>query len=69
MKCDRLMCGKEAITFHGIFATTHGYCEEHRCCAKCGLKINSEKESVSPSCKCEKPTERKDYLNWKKTQI
>ena len=51
MKCCVEGCDAGAVTFHGVSAITHGYCAEHRCCAKCGLLINY-------GCKCEKPTER-----------
>lgn len=61
LKC--LDCDKRAVTFHGIATITHGYCEEHRCCARCGGKIN-------PGSKCQcyckgGPTERMDYMVWK----
>jgi hypothetical protein len=52
------VCGVKAVTSHGVTITTHGYCEEHRCCAECGLQINY-------GCKCAKPTEREDYLKYK----
>lgn len=58
MKCNAKDCDKEAVTFHGCLVTTHGYCEDHRCCANCGLKINYD-------CKCKKPKERQDYLDYK----
>ena len=56
--CAKTGCDKVAVTFHGVSITTHGYCEEHRCCAKCGLHINS-------GCMCRTPTEREDYLEYK----
>jgi len=58
MKCNVKDCDREAVTFHGCTLITHGYCEEHRCCAKCGLKINY-------GCKCKEPKERQDYIDYK----
>jgi hypothetical protein len=62
MKCDVTNCNREAITFHGVTIATHGYCEEHRCCAVCGLWIKM--------CKCSKGhTERPDYLEYLKNKM
>ena len=58
MICAKEGCNKEAVTFHGITRTTHGYCEEHRCCKKCGRMINY-------GCHCEEPKERGEYLKYK----
>jgi len=40
MKCNIEDCNGKAITFHGVTMKTHGYCEKHRHCSKCGLMIN-----------------------------
>ncbi len=59
MECYDRDCKKDAVTFHGVNLLTHGYCEEHRCCAKCGLRVNK------CDCKSGKHTEREDYLQYK----
>jgi hypothetical protein len=48
-------CGKPVVTAHGVTVVTHGYCEEHRCCNRCGLQITKD-------CKCKVPEERPEYL-------
>jgi hypothetical protein len=61
LKC--LDCGEKAVTFHGVTTITHGYCERHRCCAKCGGRVNGGE--VNP-CRCRRgPTERDEYRLWK----
>lgn len=55
IKCSDTNCDKSAVTFHGISQITHGYCYEHRCCGKCGLKI------IECDCKSGVPTEREVY--------
>ena len=59
MKCNVLGCDSVAVTYHGIVAKTHGYCEAHRCCARCGLQINNK-------CECKRPKERKEYVRYLK---
>ena len=55
LKCAHADCRDAAVTFHGITQITHGYCAQHRCCAKCGLPI--------ADCECAGvPTERPEYL-------
>lgn len=63
MKCEK--CDKEAVTFHGVSTVSHGYCEDHRCCAKCGLQIHTT-GVTGHTCTCKVPTEREDYLQWKR---
>jgi len=59
MKCEK--CDKDAVTFHGVMTVTHGYCEKHRCCYRCGLHITD--------CKCkEGHLERPEYIEYRKAQ-
>jgi hypothetical protein len=66
MKCNIEGCFEEAVTFHGITTTTHGYCKEHRCCYRCGLGIigviNMVTKNRDSFCTCkEGPMERPEY--------
>lgn len=58
LQCNHSGCGKECVTFHGIGMFTHGYCDEHRCCAKCGLQI------AACDCPSGHHTERAEYLGY-----
>lgn len=61
MRCDFPACGKDAVTFHGLAVTTHGYCEEHRCCHRCGRGIKRHEQA----CRCpDGPRERPEYLEY-----
>jgi len=61
MKCAVTGCDKDAVTFHGVTCTTHGYCEEHRCCYVCGRHITE--------CRCATPMERPEYIQYKARQL
>jgi hypothetical protein len=56
MICTAAGCSKDAVTFHGVSTVTHGYCDEHRCCANCGGRLMGDKPC------CDHPKERPNAL-------
>lgn len=56
MKCYKSYCNKESVIFHGLCSKSQGYCEEHRCCSRCGMTI------LKCDCKEGFHTERLQYL-------